>query len=121
MVSGLHCSATICGGDFNYFTELHHKTTLLMFFPALTALQGLPRHCRKYQIFTTFSTALSTLTYNVLAAWRSGGFHCTFCGLLPFVFARHFQRSYCPACAKPHVVCCVSIFFFYVHHFIFQK
>ena len=38
------------------------------------------------------------------AAWRSGGFHCTFCGLLPFMFARQFQRSDCRRCAKPHVV-----------------
>ena len=39
------------------------------------------------------------------AAWRSGGFHCTFCGLLPFMSARRFLRSYCRRCAKPHVVC----------------
>ena len=44
------------------------------------------------------------IAYNVLAAWRSGGFHCTFCGLLPFVFARHFLRGYCRRCAKPLVV-----------------
>ena len=46
------------------------------------------------------------------AAWRSGGFHCKFCGLLSFVFARHFQRSYCRRCAKPLVICRPSFFLF---------
>ena len=55
------------------------------------------------QIRTSLSTAFSPLAANVVAAWRSGGFHCTFCGLLPFVFARHFLRGYCRRCAKPRV------------------
>ena len=43
------------------------------------------------------------------AAWRSGGWHYKWGGLLPFVFARHFQRSYCRRCAKPLVVCLPSL------------
>jgi len=44
------------------------------------------------------------LSHNVPAAWRSGGFHCRLCGLLPFNFALPFLRGYCRRCAKPHVV-----------------
>ena len=37
--------------------------------------------------------------------WLSGDGHCTFCGLLSFMYARHFLRSDCRRCAKPLVGC----------------
>ena len=42
--------------------------------------------------------------YNVPAAWLSGGFHKTSCGVQSFKFALSFPRGYCRPYAKPHVV-----------------
>ena len=47
--------------------------TTTKIFPALTALQVLPRVVASVQVFTAFSTVLSTLTYNETAAWRQAG------------------------------------------------
>jgi hypothetical protein len=46
--------------------------------------------------------ALSTrITANVVAAWRSGGFHCTSCGVQTFNSALPFLRASCRHYAKP--------------------
>ena len=52
-------------------------------------------------------------SYNVPAAWRSGGFHLTSCGVQTFKFALPFPRGYCRHYAKPHVV--RSLFFHFIY------
>jgi hypothetical protein len=49
---------------------------------------------------------------NVVAAWRSGGFHCRSSGVLPFNFALPLLRASCRRCAKPLVV--RSAFYFFL-------
>ena len=77
--------------------------------------------CKVVGLYTFLETycfldrTLARLTYNVRAAWRSGGFHYRSCGLLPFNFALPFLRGYCRRCAKPPVMCwhfvvCVKLF-----------
>ena len=46
------------------------------------------------------------LTHNETAAWGRRGVRYSSCGVQTFIFALHFLRSYTPACAKPHVICC---------------
>ena len=48
-------------------------------------------------------TCCPPLTHNAPAAWRSGGFHKTSCGVLPCKFALLFPRGYCRHYAKPPV------------------
>jgi len=55
----------------------------------------------------------SGITHNVPAAWRSGGFHYTFCGVQTFKFALPFLRDYCRHYAKLPVSGCAFIYFLF--------
>ena len=64
------------------------------------------------QVSTAFSAALSPAYIQRESGLGQAGVQYSSCGVQTFIFALHFLRSYTPACAKPHVICChfLSVF-----------
>jgi hypothetical protein len=80
MVSAFHYSVEITVlHNYSFLWLLRVIICLLLIFSTIlnfTALSG----CTPFSIRDTFSTTLSRLTHNGMAAWRSGGFHYLCCG-----------------------------------------
>ena len=66
-------------------------------------------------LYSFFLLLCPAIAYNVPAAWRSGGFHCTCCGVITFKFALNCPRG--TAAIAPNRplaagVCYIAFFFF---------